>query len=902
MPEWRRELRDRVAELRVAPEDEAEIVEELAQHLDDEFAELAPRVGAAAAERQLLARLDAGALADVTRARRRVTRQARRRRVADALSPHRAIADLRVAVRRARRHVAFTSVAVLSLALGIGANTAVFSLVDALLLRRPAVAHPEQIVELYQRQPSFPFAPFSYPDAVALRTALPGVFSRLSLAEFAPVPRDMGDHVETLFTELVNGDYFPLLGLAPQAGRLLGAEDDVAAGAHPVVVLSDDYWHRAFGGDRTVVGRAIRLGGREYTIVGIAPKSYAGTVPGIVPALFVPIRMINQLQPSAGDLLADRDNHSLFLKVRLAPGVSVSRVRALAATFTSDMVQRYPTSWPGATKVVVVPENEIAVNPIVDGVVVPAAWTLMVVVALVLFVACANLASFLLAQGRDRQREIAIRIALGASRASLVRQLLSEALFLAALGGIAGVLVARAALAVLMRANLPVPIPITIGLELDGRVLAFALLVAAISAVLIGLLPALQATRPNVVEVIKSENTGGGPARRVTVRSAIVVGQVAVSLVLLITATLFLRSLQERTRIDPGFGRAPAGMLWFTIPADRYAGPRRQQLLDKIEARVRQIDGVDAVGVIDNVLLNTTGTQTRLVNVAGFVPPRGEPGFGIDYAAADAGFFEAAGVQVVRGRTFSPADAASTPLVAVVNEVMASRFWPGTSPLGRTFRADSSTYRVIGVARDTKVRSLGEPPQPFFFVSLAQQPKFYVWLVARTRGDADAAAVEMIGALREIDPSLMVLKGTTMARHLATMMLPARLGAIAFALFAALALILSVIGVYGVVSYAVARRAREVGIRLALGADAGGVVRLLMREGMILVLAGGALGLSLALAVTRTLQSLLSGVTAADPLAFAVAPLILFGVGVLASLVPALRSIRTDPAAVMRAE
>lgn len=903
MPDWRQQLRGRASALRLTPEDEHELIEELAQHLEEEFADLAPRVGAAEAERRLLARLDDGALRDLARTRRAAARRLQpRRSFAEFLLPHRVWSDFRYAMRRSRKHLGFTMIAVVSLALGIGVNTAVFSLIDAIMLKRAPIPQRDRIAEIYQHQHSFSYAPFSYPDYVSLKNASHGLFSQMSMAEFSVAPRDQGDHVETLFAELVNGDYFPLLGLAAPVGRLLGPDDVGAEGANPVAVLSNDYWHRAFGADRGVVGRPIRLAGRAYTIVGVAPADYEGTFPGIAPAVYLPITMINQLQAGSSDQLAVRDNHSAFLKVRLAPGVTMAQVQTLAANFTAEMRQRFPRSWTATTATTVVPETKVAVNPMIDSVVVPAAATLVVVVALVLLVACANLASFLLAQARDRQREIAIRVALGAGRWPLVRQLLIEALVLAAIGGAAGVLLSRVALHALLTANLPTPIPIHVDTSLDARVLGFALLAAAVAAVLVGLLPALQATRPNVVEVIKSENTGGGPRRRITMRSALVTGQVAVSLVLLITATLFLRSLQAREHIDPGFGRAPAGMVWFAIPPGRDSGQQAQLLLDRLEARVRRIAGVRSVGVIDNVLLATTSTQGTYVNVDGLTPPKGEPGYDVDDAAVDSGFFDAAGVRLVRGRGIEATDGPGAPRVAVINEVMAEKLWAAKDPIDETFRADSITYRVVGVSRTTKVRSLGEVPRMFYFASLRQRPSAYLYIVARSAGDADRTVPQMIAALHDVDPSLMILQGTTMERHIATVMLPARLGAMAFGLFAALALALAMIGVYGVVSYAVARRAREVGIRMAMGAAPRTIVGLLMREGVTMVAVGGVLGLALALAVTRTLQGLLTGVATVDPLTFFAAPLVLLLVGILATLVPALRATRTDPVRVLRAE
>jgi putative ABC transport system permease protein len=459
------------------------------------------------------------------------------------------------------------------------------------------------------------------------------------------------------------------------------------------------------------------------------------------------------------------------------------------------------------------------------------------------------------------------------------------------------------ALGALLGADLPLPLPISLDVSLDARVLVFAILASAAAGVLFGLIPALQTTRPSVIESIKNENAGGGPARRLTMRNALVVGQVAVSLLLLVTASLFLRSLQARMNVDPGFGRSPAGMVWFTIPADHYDSTRRQLLLDEIERRTTTLPGVRAVGVIDNMLLNPLSNQSRRINVAGVTPPKGQLAFEIDFASADSGFFDATGVTILRGRGFSATDGPKSPKVAIVNEVMAQRFWPNRNPLGQTFTMDTTTYRVIGVSRTTKVRSLGEEPRPFIFGAIRQASGANnVMLLARTDGDAERTTVRMLATLRQTAPDLLFIQAKTLERHLAAMMLPARLGAIAFTLFAGLALALALLGVYGVVSYAVARRTREVGIRLAIGAQPTAVVRLLMREGISLVVTGVVLGLVLGVAVSRLLQTLLFGVHPADPLTFIGAPLLLLGVGVLASLLPARRASRIDPARVLKAD
>ena len=814
------------------------------------------------------------------------------------------LGDLRYALRRARSRLGFTAVAVLSLGLGIGVNTAAFSLVNAILLRKTPMPHAERVGELDMAHDKELVGPLSYPDYKDLRAQSHTVFSQISVSAFNFVPRDLGDHVEGLMTEMVNGDFFPLIGLPPRVGRLLGPDDDVSEGAHPVVVLSYDYWHRAFADDPGVVGKTLRLSGRQFTVVGVASKEIEGLLPGLAPALYLPVQMMNQVQPNDANALTQRGHHSFFVRFRLADGQSFAAARAVVDRFAADMRRQYPDHWTANNSIRVYALSDIAVSPLIDSVVVPAVAVLMIVVALVLIVACTNLASFLLAQARDRQREIAIRLAIGASRRALVRQLLVESLTLAVVGGALGVFLSSLALRTLLHAKLPVPLPINLDVGLDARVLTFVVLASAAAGVLFGLLPALQATRPNVIETIKNENAGGAPGRRVTMRSILVVAQTAMSLLLLVTAALFLRSFAAQSSVDPGFGAAPAGIVWMAMPVDRYDTTRRPQAVAELVRRARALPDVESVGVINNLLLNPLNESDVSVNVEGFTPPKGERGFTVETTPADSGFFDAVGIKLVSGRLFGASDLPNTPRVAVINEVMARTFWPGRDAVGHTFRADTSTYRVIGVTRTTKVRSLGEAPKPFLFTAYTQKPSPDFYLVARTRAGGDAArtTTQMLEMLHAYDPTFTIFQAKTMEQHLAAMVLPARLGAVAFALFAGLALVLAMIGVYGVVRYAVTRRSREVAIRLAVGGRPTAMVRLLMREGLTLVAVGAAIGLAAGFLASRGLQTLLYGVPGMDPIAFVGAPLLLVGIGALAAFLPALRASRVDPASALRAE
>jgi predicted permease len=813
------------------------------------------------------------------------------------------LGDLRYALRRARSRVGFTAIAVISLGLGIGVNTAAFSLVNAILLRKTPVPRPDRVAEIMLARDNQVVGPFSYPDYKDLRDQGRDVFQQVSVSGFTVVSRDYGDHVETITGQLVNGDYFPLTGMRPQLGRLIGAEDDKVPGGHPVVVLSYDYWQRAFASDPKAVGTSLRLSGRMYDVIGVAPKGLEGLMPGLAPSIYVPIMMLNQIQPVTRDEMKARGNHSYFMRVRLADGQSFAGARQLLDRFESDMRRLYPDQWSAHNSLKVFPLSEVAVSPLIDKVVVPAAGALMIVVGLVLIVACANLASFLLAQARDRQREVAIRLALGATRRVLVRQLLVESITLSLVGGVVGVILSGISLSALLHAQLPIPLPINLDVGLDARVLAFVIGASVMAGLLFGLLPALQATKADVIDTIKNENAGARPGRRFTLRSGLVVAQTATSLLLLVTAALFLRSFSAQAHVDPGFGSAPAGLVWMAVPPDRYDSVRRVQTVDEIERRVRASAGVSHVGITGNILLNPLNESDRAINVDGFAPPKGERGHAIMFATADSGYFDAIGLKLVSGRVFTSSDRPGMPRVAVINEALAKKFWPRGDALGRVFREDSTTVRIVGIVRTTKIRSLSETGEPFFFLPYAQMPTPDFHLVASgSSGDGSIIATRMAAVLREVDPTFMIVQVKTMRQHLAQMVLPAQLGAVAFALFASLALVLAMIGIYGVVQYAVARRTREVAIRLAVGARPEGIVRLLMSEGVRLVIIGAVVGLGLSLAAARGLGALLYGVPGIDPIAFVGAPVLLVGIGVVAAFLPARKAIRVDPATALRAE
>ncbi len=811
--------------------------------------------------------------------------------------------DIRYSIRRLRRSPGFTLIAVLSLAVGIGANTAIFSIINGVMLQGPDLRDPDRLVEIYAGAEGFPYAPWSYADYEDLKREDGDLLSQVSVSRITLASRDLGDRVEPLLGELVNGDYFPILGLQPAAGRLLGPEDDQVLGGHPVVVLGYSYWQSAFNGDPGVVGTDIRLTGRDYQVVGVAPKEWVGNFRGMKPAVYLPVQMIGAIEPDGGRAMLDaRGAHSFFVRARLAPGVTLPQLETRLAGFQSEMTEQYPGDWAMIADLPVVPTSEVIINPSIDKVIRPVAALLLAVVGFVLLIACANLASFLLARAVDRRKEIAMRLALGAGRGTLVGQLLTETVTLALVAGAAGLGIAYVTLRALAGVELPFAIPIDMTFPIDGTVLGFTVLVSLAAGILFGLAPAIQSTNPDVAPTLKDESTGGGRPKRLTLRKALVAGQVAVSTIVLVAAGLFLRSFQERSDVDPGFGTQPGAVIQFGISGEKYSDEEANQLRAEILNRVRARTDVVAAGFTSNMHLDVLNTSWAELRIQGVEPPPDREGYDIDAAAVSPGFFSALGVPIVQGRSIEDRDRADAPNVVVVSQAFVDRFWPGEEPLGRTIWRNDDAYTVVGVSGTTKVRTLGEPDRPFVYFSEAQRGSLYLTLVARTRGDGQASVVPILGVMRELDPDILIYSSDTMSDFMATQLLPARLGAFALLLFAALALGLAVIGLYGVVSYAVASRAREVGIRMSLGADVPTVVRMLMGDGLRLAAVGAGLGLVLAFLLSQGLRSLLFGVPALDPVTFLGVPAVLLGTAVLAAWLPARRAGRVEPVRALKQE
>jgi predicted permease len=888
---WFRRLRILLGRERV----EGEMDEEFRFHLDKEI-ERNIQAGMNPDEARRQALLDFGG---VERFKERA-REARGVRPLEDL-----FTDLKLAFRGGRKNPVFTAVAVLSLALGIGANTAIFSIVNAMLIRESPFESPEELVNIYRETQWTRYGALSYPDFEELRRGTTEVFSELGGSWFTLSQRETGDGVERMAGELVTGDYFSLLGVGAHIGRTILPEDHVSPGAHPVVMLGYRYWQRAFAGDPGILGQSIQMSGRSYTVVGVAEEEFQSSMLGFSADFFAPVMMIDALQPLMQNSLDSR-NASAFRPIgRLRPGVMPAQAN-VALRRTADRLKEELTGiWQPTDELYGLSRDEILFNPDVDRVVVGSNLLAMGLVAMVLLIACANLASFLLARAVDRRKETALRLALGASRERVVRQALTETMALAVAGGIMGLAVALWLQELAMGVTLPLPVPVGFDLTLDWRVLAFTLIVSLATGVVVGLLPALQSTAQAIAPTLKDESTGAGRPRAILLSRLLVTGQVAVSVILLVSAGLFIRSLDATRQLDPGFGEGPTAMVSFMVPAMEFSDEEGLAVMASVKEKIQSLPGVERVGAISNPHLNTLNTMILDVNAGGVQPPAGRSAYTVDFTSVDEGFFEVAGIDLLEGRTFDAGDRADGMPVAIVNEAMARRFWPGRSPLGQTIQVEVPGWpdvTVVGVVRTAKIHSLSEDPTPFLYLPYGQEFNAWVTVLAKTRGDATATAQSTFRLLREDYPKLVVTGTKTLEEHVGVMFILRRLSVTLSGVFAVVALALAVMGLYGVVSYAVARRAREMGIRLSLGAAPKSVIALQLKDGMQLVGAGAGLGILAASAVAQGLSGFLYGVSVFDAVTFGSVIAVLALVALVATYVPARRAGRVSPVEVLNRE
>jgi predicted permease len=724
--------------------------------------------------------------------------------------------------------------------------------------------------------------------------------------------RQGDDEPTTVMAEVVSADFFDVMGVRPMLGRTFAADEGVTEGTHPVVVLGHGFWSSNFGADPDIIGRQVHINTVPYTVIGVAPASFTGMMPAVKPHIWIPLMMsdgvstmgINDLQESPlGDTRIERrGSRFMFVKGRLAPEVSVQQAQANASTVMARLEQEHPQTNEDRGAVVM-KASSVRIFPMIDDVLMPVAWLLQGIVGLVLLIACANVANMLLARSAARRREIAVRLALGASRGALIRGLLTESLLLAGAGGGLGLLLSMWAMRALGR--LPVMGQMTLDFDLgvDFRVLAFAFGVSVLTGVTFGLLPALRASRPDLVPALKDgEAAEAGGGRGFGLRDVLVVSQVAVSLLLLVAAGLLLRSLQGAQDIDLGFDADNTAMIEMQLDMLGYEDEQADVFQRQYLERVRALPQVEAAALTQKLPL-TADIRITGIFLPGVHEGPDDEGYMADEAVVGPGYFETLAVPLVQGRGFTDSDTPDTRLVAIVNETMASTFWSGENVIGRRFRTafDGDEYEIVGVSADHKVRTLGEEPRTLVHLARTQRRSTSAIVVARTAGDSSALAATLRDELEAMAPDLSS-RPSTVRESVGVTLLPVTLGALMLAGLGLLATVLSALGLYGVIAYSVSRRVREIGIRIALGANARGVIGLIVRRGMVLagvgVIAGG-LG---AAALSGLLGSFLYGVSPLDPVAFSSAAALLLSVAFLANYVPARRAARVDPLIALRSD
>jgi predicted permease len=805
--------------------------------------------------------------------------------------------DLRGGLRMMRKHPGLTLTVVLSIGLGIGVNTTVFTWMEALVLNpTPLVRDADQLVAVNTARPDgtgIEADPFSYQTYLDWRDSVRS-FDGLIAHNVIRLNLREGDETQgrPVWGEIVSGNYFGVAGVPAALGRTLTPEDERTAAR--VAVLGDELWRGRFAGDPSVVGRSVRLNGADVTVVGVAPRGFRGILASYDMALWVPVTLQPVLQNS-NNRLVDRSSRFLQGTARLKPGVTLAQadaeLRALALRVSQEHGETPVTA--AAVRLMRQRFSGVGFYPMFSG--------LLGVTALVLLIACANVANLLLARATSRQKEIAIRLALGASRWRIVRQLLTESAVLSLLGGVAGLLFAFWAKDFFLFFIPPTPQPYMLGLTLGWRVVIYAFVVTMAAVLLFGLVPALRASRPDPGETLKSEGRGAS-ATHSRLRGALVVVQVAFSVVALVCAGLFIRSLRSAENVEPGF-KDPSHIL--LVGTDLNAAGLKpeegQAAADRLIERVRQLPGVASAGYSTMVPLGFGGHAYADTKVEGYVPAPDEE-MSNERAIVGDGYFETMGIPILEGRAITPDDRANSQRVAVVNETFARRYFKGEDPIGKRVDQGQGWATVVGVAKDGKYQQLNETPAPLAYYSLRQWYAPSFTLHVRTTGRPRALAETLRAAFAATNADLPFLDPRTMTEHMGAATFRQFFGASMLSVFGALALMLVALGLYGVLSYAVTQRTRELAIRVALGASATDVTRLVVRQGMTMTAAGLVVGTGLALAAGRLLQSYLLGASETDPLTLVVIPLILVVVSLLACLVPARRATKVDPMVALRYE
>jgi putative ABC transport system permease protein len=795
--------------------------------------------------------------------------------------------DLRYGFRMLIKRPGFTAIAVLTLALGIGANTTIFSFVNTLYLQPPAlVEKPDQLVSVVGARGNRPGEHWTtHPKYLEYRNNNT-VFSELAARGQVRMYLSVGDEPKEVFGLGVSANYFSTLGVKPALGRFFLPEEDTVPGRDPVVVLSYDFWRQQFGGDPNIIGQSIYMSRLQFTVIGIAPEGFHGIFANSQELIWVPSMMSGIDKSNGGftDMIG-----------RLKPGRTIEVAKAELTTIAGQLEMAYPDT-----------NNNLSVYLAPLAGIHPArrqnqaqqSSLHMAVVALVLLIACANLAGLLLARGAARRKEIAVRLALGASRIRLIRQLMTESLLLSLFGGMAGLLIAfwgKDLIASFFSYNFT-----NLNIALDPLVLGYTLLISVIAGFIFGLVPALQATRFNLVPALKDTGLAGG-YRQSKLRAALVVGQVALSLVLMVSAGLVIQSLRS-VLVNPGFDHSNIAHFRLSPQIIGYDAPKAHAYYQELIRRLEALPGVESV-ILARVPPNAADWGSKAhVSLPGQTAVRPEDAFEIDIDDITPGYFKSLRYPAIRGREFTEQDQRGAPLVAIVNETLSRRLWPDGEPIGRVVVIDGKEHSVIGVAETTHPHKSNEAPIPFLYRPYWQTDDISSRLFIRVAGDAQSMLALLLREMIAVNPDMHIGQQMLLSERMELSYESERLIGSLLIYSGLLALFLSVIGLYGTLAHAVNQRTREIGIRMALGARVTNILKLVMGQGLWLVLLGIAFGLMATLGVTRVLSSHLYGITASDPLTFVGISLSLLVVALLACYIPARRATRVDPGVALRYE
>ncbi|HZM91548.1 MAG TPA: ABC transporter permease [Blastocatellia bacterium] len=816
--------------------------------------------------------------------------------------------DLRYALRLFLKSPGLTASAVLALALGIGANSAIFSVVNGVLLRPLAgVAEPDQLVTIEGTQNGRP-ANSRYPDYVDHRD---NNSSLAGLAAHCPTPLSFNNGTpERLRGDLVSGNYFAVLGVKPALGRLITPEDDDQPGSHAVAVLGYGFWRRAFGSEPTVIGQGIKLNGYDFTIIGVAPRDFAGTETGGSYDVWIPIKMQVQAMPRTmgRNWFNDRSAGWLGLFGRLKPKVSVEQAQAELATIAQELEQTYPMTNSGRGVSVL---SGLGLSSGDRASLGRLLTLLLAAVMFLLLIACSNVSNLLLLRATSRTREIAVKQALGATRGRLIRQLLTEGLMLSFVAGGLGLLLAPWSAELILAFQEPAYGLSGVNITTDARVLIFTAAISIVTAVAFGLAPAIRASRVDLVTSLKDGAPSSGH-RKSRLQSNLVIAQIALSLVLLIGAGLAVRTMQAALSIDRGFDSEKMVLMSMDLTIRGYSPAKGQSFYEDLIKRVDALPGVVSSTLAKTVPPNDWSDRLS-VFLPGEEPPldllraRSDLGIRVDANRIAPNYFRTLGIPILVGREFTDGDRAGAIPVGIINEKLANRLWPGETAVGKLLAVPfwdetRPPIQIIGVAGDTKHRSLLADMPMLIYLPELQAYDGRATLVARTNGDPKDLIPAIRDVVAELDKDLNLFAVKTMAEQIDSTLWQQRIAAGLIGVFGLLALGLSAIGIYGVISHSVAQRTREIGIRMALGADARGVRRMILRQGLILAMTGVLVGLAAAFALTRLMSSLLYGVSATDTITYVISSIVLVGVALGACIVPARRATKVDPMIALRCE